>query len=173
MDQQQIEETGSEATTAPQLEEAPDKIEREYYESLSCPMTDKERKDANNRLLSLLDMIDNETAAMDSAKKLAKAKIEEHEAEVKRIRLELQGGKIDKPVKCEEQFFYRVGLVHDVRTDTGEVIDERAMTIEERQPSLFNGDGDGEDSETTSDEDGDEPPPELSTQTGRSRKRKN
>jgi hypothetical protein len=163
---------------------APDKINREFQDLLLCPMDPSDREWRNARLRQLLDTIDNETAEMDAAKKLAKAKIEEHEAELKRVRLELNQGKLDKPVRCEEQFFYRVGLVRIVRTDTGEVIDSRAMTVAERQPSLPLGDSDASDVEVEPDDedsdgdegdeteagegggDDDEPPPELESAKG-------
>jgi hypothetical protein len=136
---QQTQETGTEHAAS--FESAPDKIGREYHELLPCKMTDADRLEKSARLTKLLSQIESKQEAMDDAKKRARLDIEKDELEVKKITLELNTGKADKPVLCQEQLYYRVGLVREVRTDTGQVIDEHAMAVEDRQPSLFNGDG--------------------------------
>jgi hypothetical protein len=49
-----------------------------------------------------------------------------------------------REVKCERRVNYTTGVVTDVRLDSGEVIEERAMTDDERQKGLEFGDVDSE-----------------------------
>lgn len=41
-----------------------------------------------------------------------------------------------RPTECVEEYDYRLGEVRVVRSDTGEKLETRPMTTEERQPSL-------------------------------------
>jgi hypothetical protein len=172
MDQQTQETTAAD-------DNAPDKIGPPFHLDLSCKITADEHKEREVRLRKLLDLIDAEEASLEDQKAKSKSKVKGYEAELERIRLELNSGLIDKPVKCEERFYYRVGLVEIVRTDTGAVKDTRAMTPAERNPELpfpanghraapVNEDVDDEGDEDESGEGGgdEEPPPELDTAKG-------
>lgn len=178
---QQTQETGAAD------DNRPDKIGQPFHESLSCKMTEAEHKERETRLRKLLDLIDAEEEALEAQKSKSKARTKEYESELERIRLELNSGLIDKPVKCEEHFYYRVGLVEIVRTDTGAVKDTRAMTPQERNPELpfpSNGhaeaDDDSKDTRSDDDEsddgegggDDDEPAPVGTTARGNRRKAK-
>jgi hypothetical protein len=156
--------------TATQNETAPDKIGASRFEPLPCMITDEERAEMNARLLRMLDTIDSKQAAMDAAKKLAKAEIEKDEAEAKKIRVELSLGRVTKPVKVEEHFFYAVGLVREVRTDTHAVIDERPMELEERQPALPGLEDDDSDEDSEGEGGGDDDFPEEPLPTERRRR---
>jgi hypothetical protein len=179
-----MDQTATQETAAAD-ENAPDKIGPPFHLDLSCKITADEHKEREVRLRKLLDLIDAEEASLEDQKAKSKSKVKGYEAELERIRLELNSGLIDKPVKCEERFYYRVGLVEIVRTDTGAVKDTRAMTPAERNPELpFPANGHSaanEESDDDPDEDGedegggdDEPPPELDTAkgTGVARRRK-
>jgi len=69
-------------------------------------------------------------------KKQANAQIEELEAEMHRLSLEVRDGGTYREVPCERRYIYRTGNVQEVRTDTGDVLSERAMTDRERQLEL-------------------------------------
>jgi hypothetical protein len=68
--------------------------------------------------------------------KLAESKIDELEAERRRLSLEVREGSSYMDVDCQMQFIYRTGKVVEMRMDTREVLDERPMNAHERQREL-------------------------------------
>lgn len=175
-----MDQTATQETAADNAD-APDKIGPPFHQDLSCKITPSEHQEREVRLRKLLDLIDAEEASLEDQKAKSKSKVKGYEAELERIRLELNSGLIDKPVKCEEHFYYRVGLVKIVRTDTRAVKDERAMTAAERHPELpfpanghgqANDDEDSEGGEGGGDEaDDDAPAPVGRTAKGNRRKK--
>ncbi len=67
--------------------------------------------------------------------------------------------KEDRAVVCTEEPEYRKGVMQTIRTDTSEVVEERPLTIEERQTNLRALDGGKKKKTAKGDEDGGEPPP--------------
>lgn len=56
--------------------------------------------------------------------------------QIRELSNEVRDGKTYQDVACERVFNWTNGTVHDRRTDTGEVISERAMSEAEKQKAL-------------------------------------
>lgn len=143
------------------------KIEH-FKADLPCTLTDAEIAERAQRCERL-------RAEIEGVKARAKSEVAEIDSEVKTLALQVARGIADKPVACVRKYIYRIGRVQEVRTDTGAVLNDRAMTIFERQttngleevdeteePSGETEGPDGETSEARSETP--EPEPELPTE---------
>lgn len=79
---------------------------------------------------------DQKEESRKAANTAAKSQIEELDAELRRVSTEIRDKATYIPVACERRYDYRLGRLLEVRTDTGDTIHERALTIEERQLEL-------------------------------------
>lgn len=70
--------------------------------------------------------------------------ISEKEAERVRLQGAVAKGTEDVSVMCHQLGNWSANLIRYVRTDTGEVIEQRAMEADERQAAMFPGGADGE-----------------------------
>lgn len=77
----------------------------------------------------------------DGVKSEFKSKIEKCEAEQNRIATLLNNGYEYRDVECEVVSYFTDGVVRVVRLDTGDTVEERAMTELERQRELPMGAG--------------------------------
>lgn len=106
---------------------------RKTVESLRCQLTPEEQR------LKGLDLAQQEKAIYDKEqekKRAAEAFKEEIELLTRTMTTSaqiLRQGYEYRPIEVEEIYDYATGSVRKKRTDTGEIIDERAMTPEERQ----------------------------------------
>jgi len=93
---------------------------------------------------------------LDDKRKLVaadfKSQIGKHDEDIRRMSSALEKGEEIRPVECVE--YYEAGAIITKRTDTNEVIDTRAATLQERQRGLFGGDhGEGADTSAAPDDD--------------------
>lgn len=116
-------------------EESQVKVER-FTRNLRVTLREPEVVERAKRSAYLLGEIQQKQDERDAAKKQANAQIEELEAEMHRLSLEVRDGGTYKDVPCERRYIYRTGTVQEVRTDTGDLLNERAMTDRERQLEL-------------------------------------
>lgn len=116
-------------------EQHPVKIER-FSRNLRTPLTDREIVERARRAAHLAAEIEQLEEEAKAAAKQAKARIEEIQAEQRRLNLEVADGAVHRETPCERRYIYRLGEVHEVRTDTGETLTARPMTERERQPDL-------------------------------------
>lgn len=106
---------------------------RKTVESLPCPLTAEEQR------LKGLDLAQQEKAIYDKEmekKKAAEAYKEEIELLTRTMTTcaqVLRQGFEYRQIEVDEVYDYATGTVRKRRTDTNEVIEERAMTAEERQ----------------------------------------
>lgn len=149
-----------------------------FKADLPCTLTDAEIAERAQRCERL-------RAEIEGVKARAKSEVAEIDSEVKTLALQVARGIADKPVACVRKYIYRIGRVQEVRTDTGAVLNDRAMTIFERQTTngLENAnEADSEDEEQSTDplpigfasDEDEKPEPELPTEKrgGRGRKGK-
>lgn len=111
------------------------KIER-FERSLLVPLTDKERATLADRTAHLLAEIERKKEDKKAAAKQAQAQIDELVAELNRVSGEYREGKKYEKVKCERRYLFRLGNYQEVRTDTGDILIERALNYRERQLEL-------------------------------------
>ena len=122
------------------------------------------REIADSLVAKLGEISVREVAKKNKAAEL-KAAIDKLKEEADELASKHRKGKEDRDVECEVTFNYDRKIVITVRTDTGEIIEERAMTAAELQldfdsslPSTTSEETTEEDASPTAD-DGDEDPP--------------
>jgi len=112
----------------------PAPTERETYEELvECPLTPEDQDAKRLRL----ETVDREIIRLEEEKKAASKvfvnQIKPLQAERESILEALDAGTEKRMVECYERRDDRLGKVEIRRVDTDEVVEERAMTIEERE----------------------------------------
>ena len=101
-------------------------------------------------------------AMLDSAKKRASKAVKDHRDLIEELTANVCASTITTEVECFERKVWENNTLEIVRADTGEVVEERAMTAEERQADLFDQEsGEGIDSEAPFDSDADEDTPAI------------
>jgi hypothetical protein len=120
-------------TAAPEQHEV--KVEK-FRRNLLVKLSDREKAELAERAAHLFGEIEMKTEELKSAAKQSKAQVDELKAEHKRVNTEYRDGSKYQEVPCERRYVFRTGMVQEVRTDTGEVMHERAMTDKERQLEL-------------------------------------
>lgn len=128
------------------------KIEK-FQKELRIQLSAEEFGQRAERAAHLIGEIEQKEDDRKAANTAAKSRIEELQAELKRVSGEVRDKAKYGIVDCERRFIFRTGRVQEVRKDTGAVLDEWAMTADERQMEL-----DLDDPE----ENDDEPPIDLS-----------
>lgn len=103
---------------------------------LKVMFTDKERLAMGDQMANAVRNIKQVKDELDAIKAQYGSKSKALEAEIANVSERLNSGWEMKSVECEEQRDFRVGSVLIVRVDTREIIEERAMTFEERQGEL-------------------------------------
>jgi hypothetical protein len=111
------------------------KIEK-FQQNLRCPLDDKGVAERADRAARLLASRDEQAEEQKAAAQHAKAKIAECEAELRRVSAEVRDRATYRLVECERRYVYRTGTVQEWRTDTNQLVDERAMSPAERQLEL-------------------------------------
>lgn len=137
-------------------EQHPVKIER-FSRNLRTTLTDREIVERARRAAHLAAEVEQLEDEAKAAAKQAKARIEEIQAEQRRLNLEVADGAVHRETPCERHYIYRTGTVVEIRKDTGEQLSERPMTERERQPDLP-GVADGEFAEVDEEPEEREPP---------------
>lgn len=138
-----------------------DGIERKKYTDIQRVRLDDgeliEKAQEQSRTLQLIEELEND---LKTKVQHAKAGIQEREADVKRLAVEIRDRATYRPVDCERVFDYRRGIVTEARLDTGEQISERPMTYAEKQRELpLDGPPKDEELEEDGDDGDDEPSP--------------
>jgi hypothetical protein len=113
--------------------------ERIVTRRLPCRLTRLEALDRAQRLVELLDALNDKLKEKAQVLKDFGIDIKDLQGEVNGMRLIVKHNEENRTVDCRELFDFRAGLVHLVRLDTGdEVGDPRHITNEERQLNYFN-----------------------------------
>ena len=107
---------------------------------MPCRLTDvelRERWRQHGVLEIEIEAIEAELEGTKSHQKSLAAKAEEREAERRSLSRICRAEAEDRQVDVEVRLELRTGTVTEVRTDTGEVLHERAATMDERQGVMF------------------------------------
>lgn len=92
-------------------------------------------------------------------------KLKDLRARANELSSQIKNRKEDRAVVCTEEPEYRKGVMQTIRTDTQQVVEERPLTIEERQTNLRALDGGKKAAKAKAggkDDGGGEPPPAAS-----------
>lgn len=110
---------------------------------LQVPLTQDEQLAAGKKLAEAVRTLVNVQAQAKSAASQFKAKIDEQQAKINGLQCLISDGYELRNVACTNIMDYTDVVVRVTRTDTGEIVEERKLTEDERQSTLpF----DGEDS---------------------------
>lgn len=131
---------------------------RHLTQPLLCKLTDDEVRGLGDTLEEALANVDTLAEEKKSSAAGFKARIELAKERVDEIRGALRSKKELRDVECIETYIYRLGVARMTRLDTGEIVEDRALTASERQPSLpgvrsDEGDTEDEDAVTPADDD--------------------
>jgi hypothetical protein len=107
-----------------------------FHRALRRQLTKDEIVDIAQRSSRLASEIEQQEEELKTSTKHAKARIDELAAEKRRLELEIvDGGRLEE-TQCERRVIYRVGVVQEVRCDTGQILDEKPLSDRERQLAL-------------------------------------
>jgi hypothetical protein len=107
-----------------------------FTRNLRVVLKNDEVVERAKRSAFLLGEIQQKETERDAAKKQANAHIEELASEMHRLSLEVRDGAAYRDVPCVRNYLYKTGTVEERRTDTNELLTERAMTEREKQLEL-------------------------------------
>jgi hypothetical protein len=109
---------------------------REIEKVLPVPLTQEER----NQLAEEMTRCLAEQGSLEIQKKSVndqiKGQMAQATSEMQAAAATLRRGLLDKEVHCQLEFNYSEGVKRLIRKDTGEIVEEKAITFEERQAWL-------------------------------------
>lgn len=110
--------------------------ESKVSKHLSCLLSDQEIRTMGQELARANAQKDEAEERKKAVDAQLKSEIESHATRSASLARTINNGYQYKDVECVMRFDYVTNTVTTVRTDTGAVIDTRAMTTEERQVEL-------------------------------------
>ena len=122
--------------------------EQRYYKELPVQLTDGEKLTKMGRVLELEDIQEVVKEEAKEAADEAKKEIADHQKEIDKLKGHLRSGTEPRQVECIDVQDFKAKSVRTMRTDTGEVVSERAMRQDELQGELALREGQSEVEET-------------------------
>jgi len=110
--------------------------QKKITQHLKVPLTDEQKKQYSEEIAQAVEEIGEGQNELKFVSTEIKARIQTSEAKLKELANKIRAGYEMKPVECLQTMDFSNGTVKIVRLDTDEVVLERAMTVEERQPEL-------------------------------------
>lgn len=107
-----------------------------FTEMHPVELTDKELLDFADSLARCDDDISNQKRALDSIKKELNAKISEVESRRSRLSTIIFRKEEMRDVEVETALFFDADEWRKTRLDTGEIVDQRPIRLEERQENI-------------------------------------
>jgi hypothetical protein len=104
--------------------------------TLPCHLTPEESHQASMAAAEKLLERERLEAKLRAVTAELRARIKESQKELYRLLLQSAQQKAERPVECEQRINYRLGTCEIVRLDTGEIVEARALTPDERQLEL-------------------------------------
>ncbi len=111
-------------------------ILKRYMATLDCELTEKQVLGYGRELAQINQEIAAEEDRQTSLKQELKARIAGLEARRTEISAKVNRGKELREVQIEVMADFKAGTATEIRTDTGEVLRERPLREEEKQPGL-------------------------------------
>ncbi|MDR4483865.1 MAG: hypothetical protein R3B95_11740 [Nitrospirales bacterium] len=107
---------------------------KRYIErDLPCKLTNEELLSIGKRLGALSDECEKRAVEKAAFNKELKEQEEKAQDEMSVLRRELRTGIQPRIIECEERHDFERGAVTIMRLDTGEIVEERTMTLADRQ----------------------------------------
>ena len=121
---------------AAESDNSPHEKREKFERQLRVILSRDQVEEYADRAAHLLQERDDREVNLKAAQKQAKAEIDAIDAKFREISGYVRDKAKYQDVVCERVFDYAIGVVREVRLDTGIVLSERAMTAEERQLGL-------------------------------------
>ncbi len=103
---------------------------------LRCKLSDEELRSKGEALAGSVDEKQKKKVEAKNAASIARAAIKSLDEKIRRLTRDYQDRSEERPVECREVVDVRRSQVNTVRQDTGETIESRPMSVEERQGDL-------------------------------------
>lgn len=107
-----------------------------FERQLLCVLTDDEKAKYAEQAAHVLLARDELEAQAKAAAAAMKNQVKEQDDKLRSLSEKVRMGREMRLTPCETRYIYRTGSVIEVRTDTGEQLSERAMTVAEKQIPL-------------------------------------
>lgn len=108
-----------------------------YKRQLPCKITDEESQAKGSKAAKLQDQAEELQEQLNISLKDLRADIKQKRGEIRGLLKEIAAGTEDRDVVCYDDKDFRKGEIRTHRADSGEVVDRRAMTADERQETMF------------------------------------
>jgi len=109
----------------------------EHFETmLRCKLTDAEMLSRGTEMAEASAEMATLEDQLVSTKKEFQYKIDGRQARINELSGTIRAKSETRLVKCEREFLFNIGKVHEIRTDTQEVINTREIRGDERQQEL-------------------------------------
>jgi len=114
-----------------------EKIRVEKYQTiLKCALTSTELLEYGSEMADKQEEGNQHEESLGAIKAEFKAKIEQATSRINELAAKLRSKSEHRQVACERVYDYKDGTVAEKRTDTGEIINKREMSVEESQLGL-------------------------------------
>ena len=110
--------------------------QKKITQHLKVTLTDEQKKGYSEEIAQAVEEVAEGQNELKFVSTEIKARIQTSEAKLKELANKIRAGYEMKPVECLQTMDFSNGTVKIVRLDTDEIVLERAMTVEERQPEL-------------------------------------
>lgn len=111
-------------------------MSKKVFMSLPCRLTEEEKISFGQNNAREVEVLMQTRQEKKTALSEFKMRIDESEAEIKRLSRIVAAGVEWREIECEKSLEFGTGKVTVKRLDTGEVVEVRAMTPEEEQLSI-------------------------------------
>jgi hypothetical protein len=116
-----------------------DEVVSRVKRMLPCEIDEKVTKKKEQRVVHALTEKKEEQEKMNAEILPRRKRIKELETEIESLRAQVENGTEDREVFCDIVKDYKRNYVVVKRKDTGEVVEERIMTADDRQEDLLKG----------------------------------
>ena len=132
---------GSKKTVAETVEPVKPSNKLVSFETmLRCKLTDAEMLARGTEMSEAVAEGVTLEDQLASVKKEFQYKIDARQARINELSGTIRAKSETRLVKCEREYLYNIGKVHEIRTDTAEIINTRELRPDERQQEIpFNG----------------------------------
>jgi len=137
------------------------------FRKLPCPLTSEEMLERGQQLAAVQEEADQLEEARKAADAEAKARIKRLDERAARLRRDIIRKEEDRDIECDVAHDYVRGLVTVTRCDSGEMVEQRPMNMDERQATLITEDGEDVALDDADAPESDDAPPEVKKAKGR------
>lgn len=111
-------------------------LKQTEFRNVSHALTESEKKEYSADLVKALDTVDKLSDEAEKVKKTYKDKIDTHGGIARQLLSSLSAGREFRDMECPIVYDWKAGTRMILHPETGEIIEKRGVTNEERQMNL-------------------------------------